>query len=226
LPATAGETSRPTSLHPANCCAEELSLHLKVILFDVGGVLVELGGVQWVLDRMGPHATTDALWPVWLRSPSVRAFERGHIDSQAFATGIIAELGIESAPEEFLLSFAAWPTRAYPGALEMVASIPPRYQRALLSNSNVLHWPRVLDEMSLGDMFEHRFSSHLMGKIKPDDEAFHHVMQSLGCDAAEVLFLDDNLLNVDAARRLGMQAVQVRGIAQTRTALQQAGVLP
>jgi glucose-1-phosphatase len=223
----AGATSRLTSPTNAVCCADGLlPLDLKVILFDVGGVLVELGGVQWVLDRMGPDATTDALWPLWLRSPSVRAFERGLIDSQVFATGILTELGIESASDDFLLSFAAWPTGLYPGALELVASIPRQYERALLSNSNMLHWPRILGEMSLADVFEHRFSSHLIGKIKPDEEAFHHVIDALQCRAGEVLFLDDNQLNVEAARRVGMQAERVRGIAEARTALQQAGVLP
>jgi glucose-1-phosphatase len=201
-------------------------MQLKVILFDVGGVLVELGGVRWVLDRMGPHATTEQLWPIWLRSPSVRAFETGRIESLTFAAGIIAELGIDAAPEDFVQSFTGWPTRVYPGAAELVASIPARYERALLSNSNILHWPRVLDEMGLGTLFQHRFSSHLMGKIKPDTEAFEHVVQELGCHPAQVFFLDDNQLNVDAALAVGMQAERARGVDEVRVALQRAGVLP
>jgi FMN phosphatase YigB (HAD superfamily) len=44
-------------------------------------------------------------------------------------------------------------------------------------------------------------------------------MESLGCSPASVLFLDDNLLNVDAAKRVGMQAVRVRGIDETKLAL-------
>ena len=95
----------------------------------------------------------------------------------------------------------------------MLEQIPARYTRALLSNSNVLHWPRVLDEMGLRQAIEHRFVSHLTGRIKPDDDAFLHVTQALGCVPGEVLFLDDNRLNVDAARRLGMNAelVEVPG---------------
>jgi HAD superfamily hydrolase (TIGR01509 family) len=138
----------------------------------------------------------------------------------------LAELKLDIAPERFLESFAAWPTQAYPGALELVASIPERYQLALLSNSNVLHWPRVLDEMKLRSSFEHRFSSHLIGKIKPDAEAFEHVIDRLNCQPAEVLFLDDNLLNVEAARSVGMQAQRVRGVQESRIVLQAAGVLP
>jgi HAD superfamily hydrolase (TIGR01509 family) len=199
---------------------------LRVVLFDVGGVLVDLGGVDALLGWMGPSATLDQLWPLWLRSPCVRAFETGRIGPAEFAAGILLELKLDIAPERFLDSFARWPTHAYPGALEMVASIPKHYQRALLSNSNVLHWPRVLDELKLRSSFEHRFSSHLIGKIKPDAEAFEHVTAALGCQPAEVLFLDDNQLNVEAARSVGMRSQRVRGMQQTRSALQEAGILP
>jgi HAD superfamily hydrolase (TIGR01509 family) len=201
-------------------------MNTRVILFDVGGVLVELGGVEALLGWLGPAATVEQLWPIWLRSPSVRAFETGRIEPMQFARGIVAELELDISPQQFLESFAAWPTQPYPGALEMIASIPARYQLALLSNSNMLHWPRVIDDMNFRSRFEHRFSSHLTGKIKPDAEAFEHVLQTLGCEPAEVLFLDDNLLNVQAARTVGMQSQRVQGAQQARFALRDAGVLP
>jgi putative hydrolase of the HAD superfamily len=197
----------------------------RVILFDVGGVLVELGGVEALLGWMGPTVSVEQLWSIWLRSPSVRAFETGRIEPMEFALGILAELKLDVTPQRFLKSFAAWPTQPFPGALELIASIPARYQRALLSNSNSLHWPRVIDGMDLRARFEHHFSSHLTGKIKPDTEAFEHVVQTLGCQAAEVLFLDDNMLNVQAARTVGMQSQRVQGVEQARSALQVAGIL-
>lgn len=200
-------------------------MRIRVVLFDVGGVLVELGGVETLLGWLGSGATVEQLWPVWLRSPAVRAFEGGRIEPLAFARAIVSELNLSIAPEVFLESFAAWPTRPYPGALELVASIPERYQRALLSNSNPLHWPRVIDGMALGSRFDHCFSSHLTGKLKPDAEAFEHVAQALGCEPSEVLFLDDNQLNVDAARAIGMQADRARGVEESQQALRRAGVL-
>ena len=199
---------------------------IQVILFDVGGVLVELGGVEALLGWMGPTATAEDLWPLWLRSPSVRAFETGRIEPMAFAVGILEELGLDIPPEQFIDSFAAWPTQPYPGVLELIGRIPPRYRRALLSNSNILHWPRIIDGMDLRSVFEHRFSSHLTGKIKPDAEAFEHVAQTLGCAPAEILFIDDNLLNVQAARSLGLRSQRTRGVEEVRLALQEAGVLP
>jgi HAD superfamily hydrolase (TIGR01509 family) len=200
-------------------------MQTRLILFDVGGVLVELGGVDALLGWMGSDTSVEQLWPVWLRSPSVRAFETGRIEPMEFAVGILAELKLTIAPQTFIESFASWPTRPYPGALQLVASIPARYQRALLSNSNMLHWPRVMDDMDFKSSFEHCFSSHLTGKIKPDAECFEHVIESFGCQAEEVLFLDDNMLNVQAARTVGMRAEQARGVEGARLALQRAGVI-
>jgi glucose-1-phosphatase len=189
-------------------------------------VLVDLGGVETLLRWLGPGISEQQLWPLWLRSPSVRAFETGRSDPMQFAVGVLAELKLQVAPLQFLESFAGWPTGLYEGALAMVDSIPPDYQTALLSNSNLLHWPRVMNDMGLGAKFEHRFASHLIGKIKPDAAAFEHVLDSMGVVPAQVLFLDDNLLNVQAARDLGMPAQLVRGVAPARHALQQAGIIP
>jgi len=199
----------------------------RVILFDVGGVLVELGGVDDLLGWMGPQATVEQLWPVWLRSPSVRAFETGRIGPAQFATGILGELKLNLDPEVFLESFASWPTRPFPGAFELVGSIPKRYQCALLSNSNMLHWPRVMEQMNLQSTFSvaHCFSSHLTGKIKPDAESFEHVIETLRCKPQEVLFLDDNLMNVEAARSIGLRAEVARGVDGARGALRRAGVI-
>lgn len=147
------------------------------------------------------------------------------IDPAQFADAVLAEFDWKIEPERFLACFSAWPTGVYPGTIDMIRRIPPRYRRALLSNSNVLHWPRILHEMGLGALFERCFASHLMRKIKPDAEAFQHALEQLACRAAQVMFLDDNALNVDAARKLGLHAALVRGADGALRALQNAGVV-
>ncbi len=196
-----------------------------MLLFDVGGVLVQLGGVEVILDWMGRRLTAPQLWHRWLHSAAVRQFETGQIDATEFAAGVIAEFELPVSTPQFLESFVGWPTGLYPGTLELLASIPRSYRRALLSNSNALHWPRVLDEMGLGPAIDNHFVSHLTGHIKPDARAFEHVLESLGCDAGQVLFFDDNALNVEAAGALGLRVAHVRGLAETRLALLEHGIL-
>ena len=198
---------------------------IRVLLFDVGGVLVQLSGIEIMLEWLGNAMTADQMWVKWLQSASVREFETGKIEAGEFADRVTREFRLSVEPQAFLESFAGWPTGLYPGTLEMLARIPRRYERALLSNSNALHWPRVRNDMQLGAVFDSHFISHLTGRIKPDPEAFQHVAESLGCLPAQVLFLDDNLLNVEAAQGVGMHAERVRGPAEVLRVLGDRGIM-
>jgi glucose-1-phosphatase len=195
------------------------------VLFDVGGVLVQLSGIEKMIGWLGSGITAEELWVKWLRSAAVRQFETGRSEAGEFALQVTREFALDMDPAHFLESFEGWPLGLYPGVTGMLARIPGRYRRALLSNSNALHWPRMLDDMGLAAAFEHRFVSHLTGKIKPDSDAFEDVVDTLGCSAQEVLFLDDNRLNVIAAKNFGMHAVRVVGPLEAQRTLTEFGII-
>ena len=180
---------------------------------------MELGGVSTVISWMTNPVVPEELFRIWLTSPAVRAFETGRIDPVLFAEQLILEMSFQVERDTLLEEFARWPVGTFPGALELLARVPRRYTRATLSNTNSLHWPLVMGRMKLEGAFDHHFASHLMGKIKPDEEAFQHVTASLNCAPEEVLFLDDNQLNIDAAKKCGIHAVQVKGVPAAERAL-------
>ena len=198
---------------------------IEVVLFDVGGVLLEVHGIAAIMEWLEHRVTPEEVWGMWLASPVVRAFESGRIDEAEFAAGILAELRLSMPVSAFLDSFVTWPVRLYPGAPELIARIPSRYRRAVLSNTNAVHWPRIVEELGLGASFEQCFASHLIGKIKPDAQAFEHAVEALACEPERILFLDDNLVNVDAARSCGLRAIRVRGLAETQRALEELRIL-
>lgn len=202
------------------------SSDIRIILFDVGGVLVEVTGIEVILGWIEHRLSAEDVWRFWFRSPAVRAFETGRIEPEQFAAEVLGELNLELAPQDFLEAFVTWPARLYPGVTQLLSRIPPSYTRALLSNSNALHWPRVMNDLGLGAVFEHCFVSHLIGWVKPDAQAFEHALATLRCAPSEVLFLDDSELNVAAARHLGMRAVRVCGASEAERALVLAGVIP
>lgn len=195
------------------------SNEIRVVLFDIGGVLVELSGVPAMLAWMENRVSRDELLTMWLTSPVVRAFETGRVTADVFADELIAEMALPVRRERLLEEFTRWPTGLFPGALELVGRVPPRYVRATLCNTNALHWPRLMTDLKLASAFDHHFASHLIAKIKPDEEAFHHVTEQLGCRPEEVLFMDDSRLNVEAAKRVGMKAVQAKGIVEAERVL-------
>ena len=205
-------------------CRREPSARTAV-LFDLGGVLVELNGVPTMLRWLGDRMSVDEMWKMWLTSPVVRAFETGQMVPGEFADRLIEDLELPVGREQLLEEFASWATGLLPGALDLVARVPRRYTRATLCNSNALHWPRLMTGMKLDGAFDHHFASHLMGKIKPDEEVFVHVREAMGCKAGEILFIDDNQLNVEGARRTGIQAFRVKGVEEAESLLLEAGVI-
>jgi glucose-1-phosphatase len=197
----------------------------RVLLFDLGGVLIEFTGVPTLLRWLGGRVPPEQIWPLWLGSPVVRDFEAGRVEPDVFADRLIADLGLPVSRPEFLDEFARWPTGLYAGAAELIARIPASFVRATLSNTNVVHWPRITGEMKLGELFDRHFPSHLTGRLKPDREVFTHVAETLGCEPSAILFLDDQPLNVDAARAAGLAAVRVSGVSGAEAALAAAGVI-
>jgi glucose-1-phosphatase len=198
---------------------------IEVVVFDLGGVLVELRGVPTMLAWLDHRVTIEELWKLWLSSPTVRRFETGRSTPAEFADEIIAEMSLPISSQEFLTTFEKWVVGLLPGALDVVRSVPSRFKRVTLTNNSGPHWQRLMTEFGLQDAFDRHFASHLTGKIKPDREAFDNVLATLGCRAEAVIFLDDSTLNVEAARELGIHAVQVRGPNEARQALIEAEVI-
>jgi len=64
--------------------------------------------------------------------------------------------------------------------------------------------------------------------IKPDPAIYEHTLRGLGVSASESLFVDDRKINIQAARALGMHAIQFDSIAQLREDLEAMGfpILP
>lgn len=196
----------------------------EVVLFDLGGVVIELAGVPIWQGWTGAGDEAE-VWERWLRSAAVRRFESGRAGADEFAREIVAEFGLAVTPDEFVRAFTRWPQGVYPGVAEMLAAVRRRVRTGCLSNCNELHWPRFLHEMGLREAFDEHFSSHELGALKPDREIFDLVVGRLGCAAERVLFLDDNQLNVDGAVAAGLAARRVRGPDGLRAVLRELALL-
>jgi putative hydrolase of the HAD superfamily len=199
---------------------------IDVILFDLGGVLIELAGVDQMIEWSPGIATHEELWRRWLASNAVRRFETGAIGRDDFALAIIDEFGCPVGVDEFLAAFTWWPRSVYPGAFELLESLRPHFRLASVSNTNEIHWDRFSNTWKLDAAFHHNFPSYLVGKLKPDAEYFEHVLEALDVPAARVLFIDDNAINVEAAATLGMHTRRVAGVDGARRAFVELGLIP
>jgi len=197
----------------------------QVVVFDLGGVLAEFGGVE----RMRLLAGLDddeELWRRWLTCEWVRRFERGMCTPEDFAAGVVADWGLTLTGDAFLTEFREWLVGPLPGAETLVsetraAGLPV----AVLSNTNKVHWEAGASRWPLVSMFDRAFLSFEVGMVKPDREIFERVVADLEVEPEQVLFLDDNRINVDAAQAAGLQAQRVVGVSEARQALVAAGLL-
>ena len=60
------------------------------------------------------------------------------------------------------------------------------------------------------------------GIAKPDPAIYRYTLERLGTGAADTLFIDDRLPNVEAALALGMKAIEFKSIAQLHSDLEHA----
>jgi HAD superfamily hydrolase (TIGR01509 family) len=197
---------------------------IEVVLFDLGGVLIELGGMAEMSVFSGEDEESE-LWRRWLECPWVRRFETGQCDSESFAIGMVESWSMTIEPEAFLTAFTSWPRGFFAGAREMIQSIDASRRIACFSNTNELHADRHTTEFGISALFETRFFSHEMGVLKPDREAFDFVVEALGCAPEKILFLDDNQINVIGARTAGLQAERTCGPAEAKAVLAKNGLL-
>jgi putative hydrolase of the HAD superfamily len=114
--------------------------------------------------------------------------------------------------------------------IELLAEIRDRgYRMALLTN-NVREWePLWRAFLPVDEIFETVVDSGFVGMRKPDPGIYELTLSRLdGIAAAECLFIDDVEVNCDAARELGMQAVQFHGneraLPEIESALSDSGV--
>lgn len=195
------------------------------ILFDLGGVLVELALQEKMLEWMEHKITLEEFNKKWLLSDAVRSFESGMMTSSEFAKSIIKEFNLPVNEEEFIEGFMSFIKGFYDGMEDLLRELSQSYTLALLSNTSKLHWSKLCTEYDMEGMIKHNFLSYKTGINKPDKEAFLNVIRVLGTEPDKILFLDDNQLNVDAARQVGIVAHRVCGYEEVCSVLKELNVI-
>ena len=197
----------------------------ELILFDLGGVVVELTGVQTMIEWSGGDITPEEVWRRWLRCGAVRDFESGKTSVEHFTAQAVEELGLSVSPERFLEGFRSWIGGTYDEIHDIIAELRGHTPVGCLSNTNQIHWETMTGKFGLDALFDHHFLSHHIGLTKPDREIFEHIISATSIRPGRILFLDDNLPNVEGARSAGLHSYHVRGASEAGKVLEELGLL-
>ena len=197
---------------------------ISAVLFDIGGVLIELDGLPSLaklLDSQQPH---DEIYKNWMSSPAVIAHETGRLSSDEFAVQVVKDLQINLSPDAFMQNFATWIVGTFPTTFDLLNAIPSTLPTAALSNTSAAHWLHV-EKTGLTDKLDHLFLSYEIGHLKPDHQAFQAAVDGLKLPAEQIIFFDDNIDNVRAASEFGLIAHQAFNPEHAKKILNHYGVL-
>jgi HAD superfamily hydrolase (TIGR01509 family) len=197
----------------------------RVLLFDLGGVLVDVANLRELPALLPEPMQPEALRRKWVSSPAIGRFECGQCSKEAFATEFSREWGLALAPGDFLERFASWVVAPYPGTGQLLAELDGRFTLACLSNTNAVHWEKVLGMQDLRPVLERPFLSYAMGAMKPSPAVYARVVRELECAPGEIAFFDDGPENVDGAARAGLSAHLTVGPDRLRQVLAGLGLL-
>lgn len=154
----------------------------------------------------------------------VDEFESGRIAPRDFARALTQHLGFTATYEEFcdLWSSIFLPQPLIPPAV--FESLASRYRLVLLSNTNAIHFEMIRENYPLLSHFHAFVLSYEVGVMKPEAAIYNRAIAEARCAAAECVFIDDLAVNVDAARRQGMDAVQFHSAQQLANELVARGI--
>lgn len=201
-----------------------MSEPVSVLLFDLGGVLIDFSGHEQLQALLPERLEVDELTAAWHACPHSLAYGAGSLTTAEFIPLFRRDWRIALDDEPFLEAWQSWVHGWLPGASELLDELRPRFRLAALSNSNPAHWER-LAALGVLDAFEAAFGSHQLGLRKPDAAVFDTAAARLGVPAQRVLFFDDSRANVDAAIAAGMRGAHVDGPDAIRRHLGDARLL-
>ncbi len=191
---------------------------IKSVIFDWGGVLIDdprPGLLQYCAKAFGVPEKDY----VPAHDKFLETFQTGAMDEEVFWTNVCAELG---RPKPRIRSLWGDAFRsAYvprPEMFSMVSALHQNgYRTALLSNTEV---PAMRFFHSLQyDMFDVTVFSCVEAVTKPDERIYRVTLDRLGTQPEQTAFIDDKQEFIDGAKRLGIEAIIFRHIAQAQDEL-------
>ncbi len=198
--------------------ANQLHNGIRNILFDLGGVLLDLdfeAPVKAFFELGGDGSRIDYLRTHSL--PLITGFETGAVSAGEFRQQMrsyfpgqdLSDERIDQAWCSMLLSVPA-------DKIDFLKMLRGSFRLFLFSNTNEIHMrhfkARFEEEhgIPVESLFERCFYSHLIGDRKPNLSGFRKVSQLAGIEPGETLFVDDFIQNIMAAREAGFETFHFR----------------
>jgi putative hydrolase of the HAD superfamily len=191
--------------------------NINTILFDFGGVLVDLDKEACLeaFKKLGVRNLNEYI-SNYAQSGLFLQLEKGLISPEYFHEQVrkmsdrnISDEEIDDAWNQFLITIP-------PYKLDFLLELRKKYRVLLLSNTNAIHFNQKgksefeKQGLSLNNYFDKCYLSFQLGMAKPDEDIFKHVLENEQAKAHEILFLDDGEQNIETAKKIGFTTYLVK----------------
>jgi epoxide hydrolase-like predicted phosphatase len=195
----------------------------KAVIFDLGGVLIDLHSDEAGRELIGRYGLSPRSFARLTRScfeshpRSVTELAMlGKIETSTYLEAFLRECCVKD-PERLRANRLSVLGRQRKDVLTIVERLKQAGLKCcVLSNTIALHWERLSSarEYPCLRLFDHIFASHLIGRAKPEKEAFWFVANALKVQMSECLLVDDTQLNVERAKAVGWRGLLFTDTAQ------------
>lgn len=186
-------------------------MKIKAFIFDAGGILCPF--LDNFVDRNIAHLLNIKYENFMMAlNRSVIPLIKGQISEKEFWVKMSNILQIEKKIDNRNLFLSAYRRRMklYTQIYRLLKSIKHLgFQLVLLSNS-IESLTEYNKKIGMYKPFDKVFISNEIGLMKPDKEAFLFVLKKLSLKIDEVVFIDDKLVNIEAASSLGITAIHFK----------------
>jgi epoxide hydrolase-like predicted phosphatase len=188
---------------------------IKVIIFDMGGVLIKTVDRKNRSELAGQfHMSYEELDHLVYETESARKAAFGEISEQDHFVGVLKHLG---APDFGIQKFqeAFWGGDELDQELvNFISAHKGTYRFGMLSNamSDIRKW--LNSKYDFLQLFDIVFFSAEQKLAKPDPLFYQAILREFKVTADEAIFIDDFIENIAAARSLGIHSVHYRTTQQ------------
>lgn len=178
-------------------------------IFDLGGVINDHDNdklVKTLLGKCDGRATAQKITQKFCEDK----YATGHSSIIEFFGMIKRDFGYRDDWQTFSEDWCCHLSMRN-GMLEYLKVLRQSARVLFLSNTNLLHWNKLL-KLSNFELAEYEaFLSFDMGLAKPSKAIFEKMLFDANINPQEALFTDDRQENVNQARSCGLQAVLYKG---------------
>lgn len=198
---------------------------IKVIIFDLGGVVFENGTHKAIKYLKEKYSFSDDLLEKIFYGKEALAFREGRFTPKEFWRFIDSILPKESRLTARNIR-SIWYNFYIPpkGMLELLANLKRNYKLGILSGNIKERVDFLNEKYDFRKFFDFEVYSFDVGMNKPNLAFYQKALEKANVDAENCLYVDDHLEYVEPAKKLEMQTMLFRNFNQFLKELKQIGV--